>query len=47
MENNQLMDNALRVKASPQIPSPVKEKKALHLHPQPAIYQDIIGEGEG
>ncbi len=41
------MDNTLRVKDSPQFPSPVKEKKALKLHTQPAIYQTISGEGEG
>ena len=46
MEDNQLMDKYLRVKASPHFPSPVKDSKALLLHPQPVIYQSIIGEGE-
>ena len=41
------MNNNLGVKAKEDLPSPVKYKKALHLHPQITSYQSIRGEGEG
>ena len=41
------MNNNLGVKENPILPSPVKNKKALHLHPQIINYQSIRGEGEG
>ena len=42
-----LINNNLYVKANPLLPSPVKDKKAQHLHPQITSYQSIRGEGEG
>ncbi len=41
------MNNNLGVKANPILPSPVKNKKALHLHLQITNYQSIRGKGEG
>jgi len=41
------MNNNLGVKAKEDLPSPVKNQKALHLHPQITSYQSIRGEGEG
>lgn len=41
------MNNNLGVKAKEDLPSPVKNQKALHLHPQITNYQSIKGEGEG
>ena len=41
------MNNNLGVKAKEDLPSPVKYKKALYLHPQITNYQSIRGEGEG
>ena len=40
------MNNNLGVKAKEDLPSPVKYKKALHLHPQITNYQSIRGEGK-
>ena len=41
------MNNNLGVKANPILPSPVKDKKAQHLHPQITSFQSIRGDGEG
>ena len=41
------MNNNLSVKAKEDLPSPVKNKKALRLHPQIKNYQSIRCEGEG
>ncbi len=41
------MNNNLGVKAISILPSPMKDKKALHLHPQITSFQSIRGEGEG
>ncbi len=46
-KDKKLMNNNLSVKAKEDLPSPVKYKKALHLHPQITNYQSIRGEGEG
>ncbi len=42
-----LINNNLGVKTKEDLPSPVKNQKALHLHPQITSYQSIRGEGEG
>ena len=42
-----LRNSELRVKVSPLLPSPVKAKKEYFLHAQRALYQRIVGEGEG
>ena len=41
------MNNNLEVKANPILLSPVKDKKARHIHPQITSFQSIRGEGEG
>lgn len=46
-KDKKLMNNNLSVKAKEDLPSPVKYKKALHLHPQITNYQSIRGKGEG
>ena len=46
-KDKKLMNNNLGVKAKEDLPSPVKYKKALHIHPQITSYQSIRGEGEG
>ena len=45
--DKQLWYKGLRVKASPDLPSPVKAKKRTKLHPQVANYQRVSGECEG
>ena len=46
-KDKKLMNNNLDVKAKEDLPSPVKNQKALHIHPQITSYQSIRGEGEG
>ena len=42
-----LWNNGLSVKASPDLPSPVKAEKGQSLHPQIANCQAVRSEGEG
>ena len=45
--DKKLWYKGLKVKTSPDLPSPVKAKKRTKLHPQNTNNQWITGEGEG
>ena len=45
--DKKLWNNGLSVKASPDLPSPVKAEKGQFLHPQIANFQAVRSEGEG
>lgn len=45
--DKKLWYKGLKVKVSPDLPSPVKAKKRTKLHPQNTRNQRITGEGEG
>ena len=45
--DKKLWNNGLSVKASPDLPSPVKAKKRTKLHPQVTNCQAVRTEGEG